>query len=374
MGFIKKAFIIFFASVALVCFTPLSSQDSKQEGKGKDARRFQKAVKRAIKYLKRSQRRSGAWEGDWGGASANITLTSLAGLAFLATGSTHKDGPYKEQIKRALKYILKQVQNPQRNSSHVNFQLAFALLFLAEVYRTDPDRKIEKAINKIVKRYKRYQSKKEGGWSYFGRVSFKTQKDYPLLATTISIVTGLGAAKGAGIKVPQKMLDKGIKYIERCANKNGGFRYAFKLHGILKRNPKAYRRSDHARTGSAICALLLSKKDSERLKPGIEYFKKGLGKIIKNYRAEHYWFNLFFGSIASYKIGGELWERWDRKVKKKLASIQKKRGYWKATGYSHVERMVGTKRARRFSILFATSIALFVLELNKGELHFLKKT
>jgi hypothetical protein len=196
--------------------------------------------------------------------------------------------------------------------------------------------------------------------------------NYPLLATTLSIVTALVAARDAGIKVPQKVIDRGIKYIENCANRGGGFRYTYKPHGILTR---AHLRSRPSITGCAILPLLLCKKDSEKLKPGIDCLKKRLG-FLKAHRAEHYWFHLLFGSMAAYRIGGDLWERWQEKIEKKLAFIQKKKGYWKAVGYSRAARIAeswGARGARKFLKLFATTIGVFILQLDKGKLNFLER-
>jgi hypothetical protein len=89
----------------------------------------------------------------------DLVLTSLGGLALLSTGSTHKEGRYSPQIKKALRYILKRrLKKPLGTiASHENCALPFALLFLSEIQRIDPQKRIKILANKIIKRLEKNQ-------------------------------------------------------------------------------------------------------------------------------------------------------------------------------------------------------------------------
>jgi hypothetical protein len=46
---------------------------------------------------------------------------------------------------------------------------------------------------------------------------------------TYSIVTALKIAEESGFKVSQKVIDKAVNFIERCARKDGSFRYCLNI-------------------------------------------------------------------------------------------------------------------------------------------------
>jgi hypothetical protein len=312
-------------------------------------------IEKGIKYILKKQRRSGRWDGWWGSQSADLTLTSLCGLALLASGSTHKEGKYSTKIAKALRFLLKEATRSRRGDrAHMNCQRPFVLLFLSQIYRIDPQRKIKKVAEKIIKRLKRNQYK-DGGWCYWEKASSSKLSDpirpgYTLLAMTHSILTSLIAAKYAGFSVPEEMIKKAVKFCERCANKDGGFKY------LLKYDRRIYGRSDPGRTGGVICALGLAKPDSEVLKPGIRYFKRKMGRFIRDHHQEHYWFNILFSALGILRIE-DLRKEWEERMKKKLLKLQTKRGYWRCT-YAFT---------RGFDI-FSTAIALIVLQLPEGKL------
>ena len=68
-----------------------------------------KAIDKGLQYLARTQRPDGCWfnSGGYGGYNYPAVMTSLAGIAFLASGSTPESGPYSRQVKRAMLYVLR---------------------------------------------------------------------------------------------------------------------------------------------------------------------------------------------------------------------------------------------------------------------------
>ena len=88
------------------------------------------AVKAALKWLADNQAADGRWDPrthDAGkesnvlgqnrqnaGSRADTAMTGLALLAFLASGHTHLDGPYREEVRRGLEYLMRS-QAPDGN-------------------------------------------------------------------------------------------------------------------------------------------------------------------------------------------------------------------------------------------------------------------
>src|SRR4051794_25915807 len=69
---------------------------------------YRAPIKRGLDWLARNQTREGKWEGVNGGYA--ISMTGVAGMAFLVEGSTIREGKYRENIKRATTYLMERVQ------------------------------------------------------------------------------------------------------------------------------------------------------------------------------------------------------------------------------------------------------------------------
>ena len=81
------------------------------------------AVKAALKWLADNQDADGRWNPRTHGAGketnvlgrdrqnagsrADSAMTGLALLAFLASGHTHLDGPYRDDVRRGLEYLMR---------------------------------------------------------------------------------------------------------------------------------------------------------------------------------------------------------------------------------------------------------------------------
>ncbi len=103
--------------------------------------------------------------------------------------------------------------------------------------RDDLSRVVRKAVALIVQ-----TQNEEGGWRYF-----PVPKDADLSVTACQLMA-LRAARNTGISVPKETIDKGIEYIQRCQNPDGGFRY--RINDSME--------SRFARSAAAVTALYTS--------------------------------------------------------------------------------------------------------------------
>ncbi len=127
------------------------------------------AVERGLAWLAATQEEDGAFGS--GGFSRNVAVCGLAGMAFLAGGSTPRRGPHGANVERSIEFILANTQesgfiNVAAASSHgPMYGHGFATLFLAESYgmtpRGDVREKLAKAVGLIVN-----TQNSEGGWRY----------------------------------------------------------------------------------------------------------------------------------------------------------------------------------------------------------------
>ena len=194
------------------------------------------AVKRGLDYLARIQTRSGGI-----GQAAPVAFTSLAALAFMASGSTPTRGPYATNLMNALKFIMRnKTQNGYLNEGGGGIRGAggsgmhghgFALLFLSELYgmcgeTSDQvgDESVREAISRAI-RVTEHAQDPTGGWYYGPNPSGHEG------SVTITQVQALRAARNAGFQVSQKTIDKGISYIKKSTASDGTIMYQLGMGG-----------------------------------------------------------------------------------------------------------------------------------------------
>ena len=161
------------------------------------------AIKSGLAWLARTQNADGSLgSGTYRG---NIAVTSLAGLAFMASGSSPGRGPYGSQIDKALVYVMNNTSPAGfiavvAASTHgPMYSHGFGTLFLAEAYgmtrRPEIREKLQKAVRLIVD-----TQNIEGGWRYQ-----PVRRDADL-SVTICQINALRARAMPACSCPKKRL------------------------------------------------------------------------------------------------------------------------------------------------------------------------
>lgn len=376
---IKRAIVTAVIGLSLVAPQTLLSNQKSEKVKA------DVVIAKGFEYLlKQKHKESKIWDNIPGDTAtrSDLTLTSLAALAFMAEGSTHKEGKYKNEISTSLKYLKEKLTDVNKLEnmnlrdyyrSHLCFQLPFVLLFLSELYNIEKNKEIEEVAQKIIRFLEDYQYK-DGGWAYSKAMEPDLKKDssggyQTLLATTWTCVLSLSHAKKVGLDVPDKTISQGLMYIRNCSNRDGGFRY--------RANPKATKfEKEHSisyvgATVGAICTLLWAgDTGSTEFRKGCDYLANHMEDLIKDEEGEHYWFWLFFNAIALRHLEGERWEKWESQVRKYIVELQASDGHWK---WMHMEKEQNHLRVKKLGRIFATSTALIILQVSKNKLFLLQK-
>ncbi len=100
------------------------------------------AVEKGLKFLATRQQEDGAFSNS--GYGRNAAVVALAGMAWLAGGSTPGRGPYGEEVAKVCEYLLEHCEQSgfisvEGAQSHgPMYEHGFATLFLAEVYGMSP--------------------------------------------------------------------------------------------------------------------------------------------------------------------------------------------------------------------------------------------
>lgn len=298
----------------------------------------QRAIDQGLSWLANEQNRSGSF-GSAGGYSENVGVTSLVGMAFLASGSTPDRGRYGKQVTATVDYLLSRAQpngyilSPKTSQSHgPMYGHGFATLFLSEAYgmieRDDLRPKLSKAVKLIID-----SQNNDGGWRYSPR-----SRDADL-SVTVSMMMALRAAKNAGFAVPRETVDKCVLYLRKCQNTDGGFRYQL----------ESARESLFPRSAAAVVGLYSAGVYSgPELTAGLDYLttfqpRDGL-RIRSNYYYGHY-----YAVQAMWQSGDKHWFDWYPAIRDELVKNQESGGPWRDT-----EPHIGST--------YATAMACLVLQ------------
>jgi len=275
----------------------------------------ERAIERGLRWLADQQNDDGTFGN--GAYRTNVAVTSLGGLAMMASGSSPGRGPYGPQIDKAIQSILD-------NTSPSGFITAatapghgpmyghgFGTLFLAEAYgmthRPEIREKLEKAVRLVVDTQNR-----DGGWRY---QPVRADAD---LSVTICQINALRAARNAGLYVPRETVERCIKYVKRSQNPDGGFRYVLNGGG-----------SGFPRSAAGVVALYSAAVyDAKEVDAGIAYLKKFAGELRFGHRQNHYFYGHYYAAQAMWIRGGEDWSAWYPAIRDELVHRQIDKGAW----------------------------------------------
>ena len=107
--------------------------------------KYRPVVARGLEWLAKVQFKDGHWEGN-GGQFASA-MTGIAGTTLLMQGSTIREGKYKDNIRRAVDWLVDRTQRngligdplaPNQGLGYL-YGHGFSILFLSQVYGEEED-------------------------------------------------------------------------------------------------------------------------------------------------------------------------------------------------------------------------------------------
>ena len=228
-----------------------------------------------------------------------VAVCSLAGLAFMCSGSPPGQGPFGKNIDRCVKFI-----------THLRAGERLHLACPASARTTctatasprcscprstacrtarDIDATVGDKLRTAVKLTCQCQND-AGGWRY------QPQKSDADLSITICQIMGLRAARDAGIHVPDEVRDKCIDYVKKSQNADGGFRYQISSGGG----------STFPLTAAGVVSLYSAGiYDGEQVEKGLKWLMKYLpGKGSSN--TGYFFYGHYYAVQAMWHAGGEL--------------------------------------------------------------------
>ncbi|MBU4400810.1 MAG: terpene cyclase/mutase family protein, partial [Planctomycetes bacterium] len=285
------------------------------------------AVKAALKWLADNQDADGRWnprshgggmetkvlgrDRQGAGSHADTAVSGLALLAFLASGNTHLDGPYSEDVRRGLEYLLR-TQAPDGNlggqaaAFEFMYSHAMAACALSEAYGMTRDARLREPVRRAVAYTIAAQDPTGGGWRYRpGDPGDTSQLGWQLMT--------LKSAELAGIPIPEKTRRGIIRYLQSVSSGQYGGRASYRPGESPSRPMTAE---------ALVCwqFLGLRRQHPAGNEAGDYLLEETPGEGDYNL---YYW---YYATLGMYQLQGAHWQRWNDAMRNAVVDRQVKEG------------------------------------------------
>jgi hypothetical protein len=273
---------------------------------------------KGLQYLAKTQ----TTNGDWAGGQQGPGVTGLGLMVFLASGEDPNFGLYGNNVRRAVRSIIKSQNATTGYIGSSMYHHGFAMLALAEAYGAVDDRhlwpdgtkgrSIGDALELSVRAALTSQERNSfGAWRYNPT---STDAD-----TSVSgaVLVGLLAARNAGIEVPDKSIDKAISYYSKMTASSGQVAYSGGIGGF-----------DESLARISIATLVYAvarRKDLEQFRSALDYLRN---KIEFTGRSGFGWVNYqrYYQAQALFQGDVDAWAKWNKLLVRQLKTSQKADG------------------------------------------------
>jgi len=311
---------------------------------GSDA--SEQAVELALKWIAVQQGADGRWSGvgEHGfryGNAADVGLTGLAVLAFLGAGYTHKEGPYRENVARALRWLVSIQDGDPESKKRGGIYLprdafkvgkswmyadggayghAIAGLALGEAYGMTRDEALREPVRLAADHSVKVHQKPGSGWRY------RPQQDADLSVTGWYLAQ-LKTADLVGIEVEPAAFQGGLAFVNAVTDKQGRAKYSV---GVLT-DARENRIPTPSMTAVGLTSrfYLGARPNDPLLRNGAAYLCKYLPRWNhQDYPVDmpkvgdggpYYW---YYGTLAMFHAGGQAWTAWNGALRDMLMKNQ----------------------------------------------------
>jgi len=317
-----------------------------------------KCIDKGLNYLVKTQRADGSWLNSGSYGSYPTAMTSLAGLALMAGGSTAETGPYSRNVSRAMNYLIRVAKSHgdgliagPGSESRSMYGHGFSMLFLAQCYGTEVSRQTGKDLREVLDKAVAVtvgsqsdlgkSNSNAGGWIY------TPSSNGDEGSVTVTQLQALRACRNAGIKVPKSTIDRAVAYLKHCQMGDGGICYSARSRG-----------SSRPAISAAAIACFYAAGVYDRQAGGAGLEGQMVEKLINYVRGQvsrqssswggHWFYTHFYLAQAWYQRGGKDWTDYYPTIRGKLMGMQSPDGSWNGDN-------VGTT--------YGTALATIILQL-----------
>jgi len=308
------------------------------------------AVAAALDWLVAHQNTDGSWnfnhqmgacKGRCGNpgdcVSAQKAATSMALLALLGSGHTHKAGDYQPQVKAGLQYLIRGAKPLEDRLSFIEkqgtmYSHGLVTLALCEAVGMTGDEELKPSAQAALNFIAYAQDPLGGGWRY----APKQAGDLSLSGWQIA---ALRAGEQAGLSVPPET-KKGAQRFLDLVGLEGGAYYGY---------------TTPAKRPSTTAIGLLSR---DYLGGGIEgAIEKGAAFLASSGPSKQNLYYNYYATAVMREHGGDGWPKWNTTIREHLIASQETEGH--EAGSWKPGDDLGSNRGGR---LYATAMSALILE------------
>jgi hypothetical protein len=322
-------------------------------------------VQQSLQWLADAQQGDGSWPGRMGSNNQKVAISCLGGMAFLASGSTPKAGPYAKNVTKCMKLAIniggkergmRSGRSGGANWNQVNWSLGYSGTFLGLLHKRHPDAAVRAKMEEIAADICKNQEP-SGGWAHgpggpnaLNYLELEIMSNWCMLA--------LGLARQAGIEVPQETIDKGVAYMELCTNGDGSVSYSPRKGQIG--------RGDPGRTGGCIVAYQsLGLHKHKNMKKSISFLTRGFDKLHDGHVSPVMHF--LSGGMAAHGVGGKTWKAFTADFRREFLAARKPDGTFAARPTKESKQM-GRNQDAGMGAPWITTSYLIIQQLPYGHL------
>lgn len=354
---------------------------ARAEGEWEITPQSEEALKRGIEWLARNQ----GPEGNW--TSNDLGVVSTGALAFMAAGHLPGRGPYGDNVKRALEYVVRNakpsgllnIADPQRDM--YNHGLATFILGQAYgMYGTKDDQQLSDVLGRALKLIVQTQCR-DGGWDYQAR----SQPQGHDLSLAVMQAKALRSAVDSGLEVPPEVIELAIRsvrqhYTPRDCPHNAPDEEQQKHEGQFSYTKGGGQATVAMAAAGVVCLQEFGQYDDWRIEKNMEVIGKAIrenakaGKRTPPFDA----YTSYYVGQALYQVGGKHWKEYYPTLRDNVIACQiRTPGKSDTDGKWPQDHRVGGKPGE----LYMTAVACFILAmpnrylpiLQEGKIEAMKK-
>jgi hypothetical protein len=319
------------------------------------------AVARGLKWLAKHQLSDGGWNfdlekcpnckglcNDSGDApEARLAATALGLLPFLGAGQTHREGQYKEVVRKGIYYLTTHTKNEggflsMHEPKGRMYSHGLCTIALCEAYAMTGDTNLKEYAQSAINFIVYAQDPVGGGWRYEPREDGDTSVvGWQIMA--------LKSAQMAGLEVPNSVFNRATKFLDSVQSDDGS------TYGYIAPSAGFPRATSSV---GLLCRMYMGwKKDNPALKRGVtKISREGPSIPARTNITSDMYYNYYATQVLRH-WGGHEFDEWNLKVREWLIESQGKEkheaGSWFFSFANHAS--VGGR-------LYCTAMATMMLE------------
>ena len=349
----------------LVAAITLSSGTALAEGKWEVTAASEQAVSKGLIWLANNQGKEGNWQ------TQDLGLVSVGALAFLSAGNTPETGKYRENVRRALDYVLANAKPSGMlnitGSQRDMYNHGLATFVLTQAYGVSNDKRLGRTLRKAVKLIVDVQCR-DGGWDYKGVRQARGHD----LSLAVMQAKALRGSMDIGIHIPRETIALAIKSVQGYYRKSGKVDDLAAKYGWREedaRYPGRFTYNGGSGTtamaaAGAVCLQEFGMYDDYRIRRSMNgvlddiktRMKVSPGKVPFDA------YTMLYVAQALYQMGGQLWKDGYPLIRKALIDSKGDDGSWAAG-------RVGGASGQ----MFGTAVAVFALNIPNRYLPILQQ-